>query len=483
MKKFSLLKKVGLSFLAVFVFLLLFEVFLFLVSPTNNANFGCRDIDDVENNSRVEAAIGLFDAGKKALLERNLDGALSKFLEATKADSGFSNAFLEAGKIQVIQGKYEDAEKSARAMLNDTDLSFKIMDYRAYLLLSNSLFYRAKIPKADFSNPEELKAAFNDYAAEIENLGARDYGTKAETICPNTYQTPLCIFREDDITDYSLIPNLRTFHVTKKYTYPVEINSVGIRDKEVSKEKAKNSVRVLFLGDSYVFGYGVHKKTIPDYLELELNSRSNEKNFEVINLGVPGFDLSQENLFFDRFSDYGADVVLIGANGTDLFSGEKIEDCSGVTKAGCLFNYASCVQKKEKAGLDNLLGFSRVYNFFRERINALEEQGKARAGWENAKKHLKELVGKIREKNAKPAIVFIPLSEIVSNRQASDEKYRLFEGFAKENNVPIIDPSYALVQKNKENKVFFEVFDTHTNEFGDETIAKEIATNWQKITK
>ena len=67
----------------------------------------------------------------------------------------------------------------------------------------------------------------------------------------------------------------------------VSINRDGLRDREHAKEKAAGSVRILMLGDSTLFGWGVKQdETIPALLEQDLNKEAPDPFVEVINTGV-----------------------------------------------------------------------------------------------------------------------------------------------------------------------------------------------------
>ncbi|MBI4651998.1 SGNH/GDSL hydrolase family protein [Candidatus Desantisbacteria bacterium] len=86
----------------------------------------------------------------------------------------------------------------------------------------------------------------------------------------------------------------------------VVINSYGIRNDEFNLRKQANKFRILAVGDSVVFGWGVEKKESFVYLlEQMLNNRSSLHRFEVLNFGVPGYNLTQE-------------VELVGAKGIIL---------------------------------------------------------------------------------------------------------------------------------------------------------------------
>jgi len=69
-------------------------------------------------------------------------------------------------------------------------------------------------------------------------------------------------------------------------------NSLGLRDKEYPVQKSPNSKRVMILGDSFTYGYGITDDDVifPEILEKQLNSDYAEQGIliEIINGGIPG---------------------------------------------------------------------------------------------------------------------------------------------------------------------------------------------------
>ncbi len=213
--------------------------------------------------------------------------------------------------------------------------------------------------------------------------------------------------------------------------------------------------------------------------------------FEVLNLGVPAYNIEKESLFFDRFQDYDFNIVLIGLNGTD-FENKENEDkeCLGITKNGCLFNYRNCISR-EKKFFNQIFGWSKIFNLFsKTALENIEQKN----GWEAAKKDLKLLIEKIRKKNATPIIVYIPFIEILENKEYSDLKLKKLQEFSLENNVLLIDPSDEIIEKSKplsyyagdifsksynedingRKQLYFFIFDTHTNPNGNKVISQKI---------
>jgi len=73
------------------------------------------------------------------------------------------------------------------------------------------------------------------------------------------------------------------------------LNSSGFRGRELSVDKPDNVFRIVMLGDSVIFGTGVEwNETLPYYLEQQINRLGNSPSFEVYNLGIPGYNTSQE---------------------------------------------------------------------------------------------------------------------------------------------------------------------------------------------
>jgi hypothetical protein len=94
---------------------------------------------------------------------------------------------------------------------------------------------------------------------------------------------------------------------------PVHINSRGLRTPEFSVPKPPNTFRILNLGDSVVFGWEVRQEdTYGQKLASILNQRDDSRSYEVINAGVPGWDLETERRFLIQEGlDYQPDLILL----------------------------------------------------------------------------------------------------------------------------------------------------------------------------
>lgn len=87
----------------------------------------------------------------------------------------------------------------------------------------------------------------------------------------------------------------------------VTINARGFRGPEVAYAREPQRRRVLVLGDSYVWGYGVNNDEV-----FTERLRQAKPEWEVVNLGVSGYSTDQELLLYrDEGYKYQADLVLL----------------------------------------------------------------------------------------------------------------------------------------------------------------------------
>ena len=113
-------------------------------------------------------------------------------------------------------------------------------------------------------------------------------------------------------------PNSKFRHETSEFVYSVETNSVGLRDREVSRKK-DGEYRVLAVGDSFTYGWGVElEQSWPKVLEEEMN-QSGLKSV-VLNLGVPKNSTEQyQGVACRAAEDLEPDLILVGVlQGDDL---------------------------------------------------------------------------------------------------------------------------------------------------------------------
>lgn len=126
------------------------------------------------------------------------------------------------------------------------------------------------------------------------------------------------ILREADapLLTYDLVPNSRG----RVWNTVVEINSGGFRDVEYAREKPAGVERIIALGDSVTFGNGLPvEATWPEVLERLLAQDAKGPRFDVLNLGVTGYNTLEEVGFLEaRGLAYEPDRVIVCYHVNDL---------------------------------------------------------------------------------------------------------------------------------------------------------------------
>lgn len=111
---------------------------------------------------------------------------------------------------------------------------------------------------------------------------------------------------------------------------PVHINSRGFRSEEFDLPKPSNTYRILNLGDSIAFGWAIGQSdTYGKQLEQMLNARKGAMKYEVINAGIPGWNLVSEYNFLSQDGiNYQPDAVILDLTlVNDVYgSGASVED-------------------------------------------------------------------------------------------------------------------------------------------------------------
>ncbi|MGL5061778.1 MAG: SGNH/GDSL hydrolase family protein [Microcoleus sp.] len=109
----------------------------------------------------------------------------------------------------------------------------------------------------------------------------------------------------------------------------VRVNSEGLRDREHSKAKPPNTLRVAVLGDSFTEAIHVPiEQTFWSKLERKLGNCKTvkgQKNVEVINFGVQGYSTAQALVMLrKKVWDYNPDIVVLAFfTGNDIINNSR----------------------------------------------------------------------------------------------------------------------------------------------------------------
>ena len=245
-------------------------------------------------------------------------------------------------------------------------------------------------------------------------------------------------FIPDEQLGARLTPGFTDRVVTTEFSSTWVINEKGYRGPLADKPRTA-PVRVVALGDSFTFGYGVEEtQTWPRLLQQSLNAgRGGDERVEVVNLGVGGYGTWQESIWLERnWEELRPDLVILG-----FYVGNDPEDNAravgtGDANAGAATTAArpALPPRGERARrwlgsrlhlyslvstrADELLvrlGLRRlVYPFELELLRVTESETTRRA-WAATDVSLRRLAGFCRGKGTRLVVALIPMKHQVSD--------------------------------------------------------------------
>jgi lysophospholipase L1-like esterase len=215
----------------------------------------------------------------------------------------------------------------------------------------------------------------------------------------------------DDSIVYELRPGVRGRFLGA----PVAINSLGMRDRERTPAKAPETLRIVGLGDSLMFGWGVRQdETFLALLEKALNERSSKPSVEVWNLAVPGYNSVQEVATFAAKADLiQPDLVIVNWVGNDMDLPNFLADRPDVYSLRRSFLF-ECVRRRWRAWRGKRVSSSTLVPVPFDESSRLPklrpEEVPARyrplLGTENMLQALDRLAGLAREHGIRPIVLF-----------------------------------------------------------------------------
>lgn len=128
---------------------------------------------------------------------------------------------------------------------------------------------------------------------------------------------------DDAMVNYRMIPNNSWILNNIRF----RTNAHGWRDTDHAYPKPANTYRIVVLGDSITFGYGVNlAETYPKQLEQQLNQQpSLPTRYEVISIAMGGLGTEQEAYLLEREGlKYDPDLVIVGYCSNDPVPGDLI---------------------------------------------------------------------------------------------------------------------------------------------------------------
>lgn len=187
--------------------------------------------------------------------------------------------------------------------------------------------------------------------------------------------------RGDPVFHHRFIPNASGYWKTREFNPRYIINSLGLRDREISKTKPKGTKRVLLLGDSFTEGNGVEAgEAFPARVQALVDAAGLSTRWEVLNAGEGSYSpLLQYLLLHKQLIDLEPDLVILNLDLSDLYDDIQYTKLATFDASGKPLAVRS--EPERKLGpwyveavysiKDFLKEHTRLYNFLRRYVAPL----------------------------------------------------------------------------------------------------------------
>lgn len=326
-------------------------------------------------------------------------------------------------------------------------------------------------------------------------VGVLELAARIVFPAPLAWNYPQTQYVADPKLIFALQPNQRSFSADKS----VSINERGFRGPLVPYERTPGKPRVLFLGDSITFGYGVRDDEVVTERVRALLAMDGV-DVEVVNTAVPSYNTEQEVASYElQGRRYRPDWIVVGVCWNDLSDKSDVR----VNGSGELVDSRSVSPNTTEKlrstptgyALRNVLKRSRLLYGSLERWRAYSAARSAgdqvsvrmdvlngrdtpsvAAGWARVEAALRRLHTLAQEDGARILLVTFPIPmTLESDMPASSYPKHLAELAARER-IPFIDLTEAYRKEFRGHESLFIPYDgDHPNAAGHEVAGIEIA--------
>jgi lysophospholipase L1-like esterase len=294
------------------------------------------------------------------------------------------------------------------------------------------------------------------------------------------------IYEPDQKLYWKLKPNQDCF--TKVDHKPVRINSHGTRGPEFDPAKAAGTVRILSIGDSRTFGWGLaESETYSARLQQSLAEKyGGGRKVEVINAGVNGWSYSQMAVYFrDVGLAFKPDVVVLGeANPWTQFSERNSPEfvaaflrrvrLKNFLRRFAIYHYVVEVKLKDVYARQRSKFMPvdpKQDTFFRE-----QQQADPDAVFRGA---IADLCGMAQSNGVKVVVLYMPVQEDLATTNQSN-LLALKREVCGRLHVPLVDPLEEL--RTNGNVLYLEADHVHFNTRGNEILGRRLYESVKDLT-
>lgn len=225
-------------------------------------------------------------------------------------------------------------------------------------------------------------------------------------------------------------------------TLTYRTNALGFRGPETTIQKPPGTFRVVGVGDSFMFGTGVRQEdTFLAELERRLNEGPGGRRFEVLNLGVFGYDSQEEVAMLEhRGLALDPDLVVLcfflndagDGRENDAFNPANAAERPFWRRHSHLADYIA-TRFERKRGTEALV---RFYH------HAFDEGS---GGWERARWAIHQARRMTAQRNVPLVVIVFPELWKLGDHHPFEDLYRKVVAFARGEGLPALDllPAFA----------------------------------------
>jgi len=268
-------------------------------------------------------------------------------------------------------------------------------------------------------------------------------------------------------------PDLSFAHAPNRSAFlmgvPVSINSEGLRDREFSFEKPPDVYRVIMLGDSTTFGWGVKAEdTAAKFLERKLNANlpAGYNRAEVMNAGVGNYDTVQEVTYYETIGwKYHPDLVVL------VFFINDPEPVP-LEKKGFLIDRSYLIAFATNR-IDGVMRHAGVRPDWKTYYASLYDDD--RPGFQACQKALVSLANSTRSHDAKLLVAILPeLHQINNDSYPFKAAHQKIKDVMAAENVPVLELIDGLKDHGPEENLWVTALDDHPNAKANNLISDQL---------
>ena len=250
------------------------------------------------------------------------------------------------------------------------------------------------------------------------------------------------------------------------------INSLGLRGPEPPREKAPGTLRLLFIGDSSVYGVGTPEEaTFYQIAVASIAARFPDRDVDFLVGAIPGYSSYHSRIMLDRLLPYAPDIVIfyVGAH-NDHSRGRYYRDAAIPERMARRFVWWHQIRTVEAIELVSNIFYRKFLRQFRSKEN------QARVPPWEFEENMREMLRETLAAGAEAIVLLPPYSASLVERHPIIPQYQeILERTAGEFGAAHSSLQAVFERAGGEEGTLYQKHDDfHPSEFGQRLIGEEI---------